>query len=101
MASSLSLTQGALFRPDMDALPKLAETFHISVDELMLAKTAEEGKPRKKTGQELTALICKCITVAMGVAVTALSGLGATEADTAMSLLGIGVAAAGSCLLTK
>ena len=87
----------------MDTLPKLAETFHISADELMLAKTAEaeEVKLHKKARQELAALICKCITVAMGVAVTALSGLGAIEVDTAMSLLGIGVAAAGSCLLTK
>lgn len=43
----------------------------------------------------------KALTLAMGVAVVTLSKLGNLEVETAVSLLGIGLACAGVALLAK
>lgn len=45
--------------------------------------------------------IFKAVTLAMGVAVVVLSCLGSLEAETAVTLLGIGLACAGAALLAK
>lgn len=55
----------------------------------------------KKKIQEITAIVFKALTLAMGVAVVALSRLGSLETQTAISLLGIGLACAGAALLAK
>ena len=46
-------------------------------------------------------MIFKALTLAMGVAVVALSSLGSLEAETAVTLLGIGLACAGVAMLQK
>ena len=51
--------------------------------------------------REIAATVFKAQTLAMGVSVVVLSKLGNLEMETAMSLLGIGLACAGVALLSK
>lgn len=53
----------------------------------------------KKTIKEITSVVFRALTLAMGVAVVVLSRLGTLDANTAVSLLGIGLACAGIALL--
>ena len=55
----------------------------------------------KKSIREIISVIFKAVTLAMGVAVVALSCLGSLEAQTAITLLGLGLACAGAALLAK
>lgn len=55
----------------------------------------------KKSIQEIVTIVCKALTLAMGVAVVVLSCLGGLEAKTAVTLLGIGLACAGVSMLAK
>ena len=55
----------------------------------------------KKSFRAITSLIFRALTLAMGVAVVALSCLGALETQTAVTLLGIGLACAGVAMLEK
>ncbi len=55
----------------------------------------------KKSIREIISIIFKALTLAMGVAVVVLSCLGSLEAQTAVTLLGIGLACAGVSLLEK
>ncbi|MGM9588669.1 MAG: hypothetical protein ACI3V0_00640 [Faecousia sp.] len=54
-----------------------------------------------KSIHEVIAMIFKALTLAMGVAVAVLSCLGSLETQTAVTLLGIGLACAGIALLEK
>ena len=51
--------------------------------------------------REIAAVVFKALTLAMGVCVVVLSRLGNLEVETALSLLGIGLACAGVALLSK
>lgn len=55
----------------------------------------------KKNIREIAAVVFKALTLAMGVCVVVLSKLGNLEMETAVSLLGIGLACAGVSLLSK
>ena len=55
----------------------------------------------KKSIREIISVIFKAVTLAMGVAVVVLSCLGSLEAQTAVALLGLGLACAGAALLAK
>nr|WP_325196402.1 hypothetical protein [uncultured Oscillibacter sp.] len=55
----------------------------------------------KKSIHEIIVDIFKAVTLAMGVAVVVLSRLGSLEVQTAVTLLGIGLACAGVALLEK
>ena len=55
----------------------------------------------KKSIREITSAIFKAVTLAMGVAVVVLSCMGSLEAQTAVTLLGIGLACAGAAMLEK
>lgn len=54
-----------------------------------------------KSFREITSVVFKALTLAMGVAVVVLSKLGNLQPDTAASLLGIGLASAGVSLLSN
>lgn len=85
---------------DINTLPRLAEIFGISVDELMQVKNAESGSTPEKSVDEIIDLVLKAVTVAMGVAVLVLSLLGKIDdMGTGFSLLGIGLTCAGISLL--
>lgn len=55
----------------------------------------------KKTIREMISTVFKAVTLAMGVAVVVLSRLGSLEVQTAVTLLGIGLACAGAAMLEK
>lgn len=78
----------------MSSLPKLAEIFGVSVDELMQVKAAGEkmdGAEKRNSIAEILDLVLKGVALAMGVAVVVLSftGLDATQAA---RMLGLGLA---------
>lgn len=55
----------------------------------------------KKQIRETVSLIFRALTLAMGVAVVVLSCLGKLEFQTAVTMLGIGLACAGIAMLEK
>lgn len=55
----------------------------------------------KKSYREMILVVLKAMTVAMGVAVVALSCMGGLEKRTAVTLLGIGLACAGVALMIE
>lgn len=55
----------------------------------------------KKSIHEIISAIFKAVTLAMGVAVVVLSCRGSLEPQTAVSLLGIGLACVGAAMLAK
>ena len=55
----------------------------------------------KKSIREIISVIFKAVTLAMGVAVVVLSCLDSLEPQTAVTLLGIGLACAGVAMLAK
>ena len=77
--------------PDVNTLPKLAEIFGISVDELMQVKSATSDQAEKKDISKLVDLVFKGVGLAMGVAVTVLSLLQEIDTQSALGMLGIGL----------
>ena len=55
----------------------------------------------KKSTRQITSLIFRALALSMGVAVVVLSCLGSLEAQSAVTLLGIGLACAGTAMLEK
>ena len=55
----------------------------------------------KKSIREIISTVFKSVTLAMGVAVVVLSCLGSLEPQTAVPLLGIGLACTGAAMLEK
>ena len=55
----------------------------------------------KKSLREIISTILKAVALAMGVAVVVLSRLGSLDVNTAVTLLGIGLACAGMAMLEK
>lgn len=77
--------------PDINSIPKLAEIFEVSVDELMQVKTESKENIAKRKADEIVDIALKGISVAMGIAVTVLSILGELEIKSAFIMLGIGL----------
>ena len=77
--------------PDISTLPKLAEIFGISVDDLMQVKP---GADEKEDVPELVHTILTGVALAMGVAVMVLSFLHQVDPLSAIGMLGLGL----SCL---
>lgn len=78
--------------PDISSLPRLAEIFNVTVDELMQGRT--DTKKNKQAGRIyiMVVLALKGIGLAMGIAVMVLSFLEEIDTDSAISMLGIGLA---------
>ena len=55
----------------------------------------------KKSVLEIVNVVLRALTLAMGVAAVVLSRLGVMEIETAVTLLGIGLACAGVALLNQ
>ena len=77
--------------PDVNTIPKLAELFGVTVDELMQVKS-DTAKPEKKDYRPLMNTILKSIGLAMGIAVTVLSALHQLDSESTIGMLGIGLA---------
>ena len=86
--------------PDVNTIPKLAEVFGISVDELMQIK-AESQSDTKKDITPMVHTILKAVALAMGVGVVVLSILEQLDVNSAIKMLGIGLACVAITLLAK
>lgn len=75
--------------PDVNSIPKLAEVFGVSVDELM-----QMGPPNEEKADiaPLVQLIMKAIALAMGVSVVVLSIVTELDVNFGLGMLGIGLA---------
>ena len=108
LAEQLGITDKAVSKwerdlscPDLNLLPKLAEIFEVTVDELMQIKTeakASEGKKEQKVSVEL---ICRAVALAMGVAVVVLSILDELPVVSGLGMLGVGLVALSICQFIK
>ena len=85
--------------PDINSIPKLAEIFEVSVDELMQVKTETKENIGKNKVDEIIDTALKGIGIAMGIAVAVLSILGELETESAFIMLGIGLASISASLL--
>lgn len=87
--------------PDISSLPKLAEIFEVSVDELMQVKSNTKEKSEETGIAEIVQLALKGLALAMGIAVAALSAMDKIEMDSAAGMLGIGLACLAVTQFTK
>lgn len=87
--------------PDINSIPKLAEIFGISVDELMQVKTETKENLNVNKIDEIIDTILKGIGVAMGIAVVVLSVFNELDTKTAFIMLGIGLASISISLLKE
>lgn len=108
LANQMGITDKAVSKwerdlsyPDVSSLPKLAEIFGMSVDELMQIKTETAQQENEKPIRKTIPLIFRAVCLAMGAAVVVLTILGQLTTDSAQIMLGIGVACAGISLLEK
>ena len=85
--------------PDISSIPKLAEIFEVSVDELIQVKTETKENIGKNKVDVIVDTALKGIGVAMGIAVTVLSVLGVLETNSVFVMLGIGLASVSISLL--
>lgn len=79
--------------PDVGTIPKLAQLFNVSTDELMMVKKDSPEKPTEKKPGEIVNIALKGIALAMGVAAAVLSFLDQLQANEGLGMLGIGLAA--------
>lgn len=106
LAAKMNVTDKAVSKwerdiscPDIASLPRLAEIFGVSVDELMQVKERGEAAQGKGQVARIIELAFKALTLAMGVAVTVLAILQQLDMQTACIMLGIGLFSAGISLL--
>lgn len=81
--------------PDVDSIPRLAEIFDVTVDELMQVKSdsKENGKVKR-----ISEVVLKVIALATGIDVVVLSLIDVIEAKDAIIMLGIGLACIATCM---
>lgn len=87
--------------PDINSLPKLAEIFGISVDQLMQIKETERPERVSQRVNGVMALVFKALALAMGIAVMVLSGMEAIDLYTGFFMLGLGLTCVGISLLSE
>lgn len=107
LAEKLNITDKAISKwerdlsyPDIDSLPRIAEIFDISIDELLKVKiTKPEEENIFEKNRDLINLILKAVSLAMGVAVVVLSTLKSIDPSSGLVLLAIAVTCIGILLL--
>lgn len=78
--------------PDINTIPKLAEIFNMTVDELMQIKTDTKENKSNENISDIVNIALKGISLAMGIAVVVLSLINEIETKNAISMLGLGLA---------
>ena len=84
--------------PDINSIPNLAEILGVSVEDLMQVKKEAEAPVSKVT--EIMEIAPKAVAMAMGIAVTVLTILGALDVKSAMIMMGLGLACVGISLMS-
>lgn len=77
--------------PDVNSLPKLADIFNVTVDELMQVKADKKENTKNNKVFEIVTIALKGVALAMGIAVVALSIIGDLGTTEAVNMLGIGL----------
>lgn len=85
--------------PDISSIPRLAEILGVSVDDLM--RSNSHRKEKAENLEDKVMLILRCVGLAMGVAVAALSIISELETEAGLAMLGIGLACIAIQLLRK
>ena len=78
--------------PDINSIPKLADIFNVTVDELMQEKADTKANTENNKVSEIVNVALKGVALAMGIAVAVLSFIGNIGTNEAISMLGIGLA---------
>ncbi len=98
LAEKLGVTDKAVSKwerdlsyPDTALLPRIAELFGLSVDDLMRNSSMTKDS-RNKSINDLVMLILRAVALAMGVAVAVTSILDAINSESAVAMLGLGLA---------
>lgn len=87
--------------PDVSSLPRLAEIYGISVDQLMQPGSKTDCRHERKSTDEIMTLLFKAVALAMGVSVMVLSILKEIDLYTGFFLLGLGLTCVGILLLSR
>lgn len=77
--------------PDVSSIPKLAEIFEVTVDDLMQVKTKTKETPPDNKINEIIPLALNGVALAMGIAVVVLLFLNEIEINSAIRMLAIGL----------
>ena len=78
--------------PDVNSIPRLAEIFDVTVDEIMQVKSDSKENGKANRISEIVDNVLKYIALAMGIDVVILSLIDTIEAKDAIIMLGIGLA---------
>lgn len=102
LAEKLNVTDKAVSKwerdlscPDVKTIPRIAEIFGISVDELMQVKTQQKPTAAGHDYTRLVHTVLRGVGAAMGVAVAVLSAMKQLDIQSGMGMLGIGLACLG------
>lgn len=107
LADKLNVTDKAVSKwergiscPDVNTIPKLADLFSISSDELLRFqrndRIAQEPLPSDgKNINQIITLVFKAVGLAMGIATLVLSIMGDLESTTAIMMLSLGLTCTG------
>lgn len=78
--------------PSVETLPRLAELFDVSVDELIRVKPQAAPAAGHMDRREVTVLALRAVALAMGVAVVVLSAMKQIDLYSGFTMLGVGLA---------
>ena len=87
--------------PDVNSIPRLAEIFNVTVDEIMHVKVDTKETAKRSKVPEIIDIALKGIALAMGVAVVVLSLIDKIGTNEAVSMLGIGLVGMAITQLSK
>ena len=85
--------------PDINSIPKLADVLGVSVEELMQVKIEANTEQKNNSVEKIINTALKAVGIAMGIAVAGLSILGEVETNSALIMLGIGLASVSASLM--
>lgn len=77
--------------PDVSSIPRLAEYFGVTTDELMQVREGSKEKKSSNNVKEIINIALKGVGLAMGVAVLVLTILKELVVEDAVTMLGIGL----------
>ncbi len=75
--------------PDIDSLPRLAEIFGITVDEILRVKEAPAPQAQENKFDKIMDIVLKAVPLAMGVTITVASALGSIDMQSGFGMVGI------------
>ncbi|MBE6865863.1 MAG: helix-turn-helix transcriptional regulator [Ruminococcaceae bacterium] len=75
--------------PDVASLPRLAELFGITVDEMLQVKETTRSQPAENKTEKIMDIVLKAVPLAMGVTLVVSSALGSIDVYSGFTMTGI------------